>query len=513
MSLWAMSLYGAVMIIAIVILRALLINQLPKKTFLILWGIVMVRLVIPFTAPSAFSIYSLIPEKEQSMNTQFSGIQDNLSENLPVNAMADTVHVDKTTQISIKWLVWLAGLCLCAGYFLIVYRKLYREFQMSFLVKIPQIEQWLVLHNGKRRIEIRQSDRVAAPVSYGIIHPIILFPKNTDWENMNVLQYVLEHEYVHIKRYDSITKLLVTAIMCIHWFNPMVWVMYILFNRDLELACDECVIHRFGNNFKSTYAHALISMEEQKSGFMPFCNNFSKNAIEERITAIMKTKKTTIVMLVASAIVIIGVTGTFATSANASAKIDNKNSEYIESTIAKDVMLAYNDEDGNIYYSADGGETFFNEKEFNEKYPSPEVEWWTYEEYKEWLDNERIQLQSMLGEKAWTGGRGEFVWTQEMIDETIACYEEILQKIENGVKVSKTVDGSEEIQIATYDDKEHFMESVEGAAIASDKETKVFGPYDTKEELLDAIKSYCEEQVRLGNMTQQAADEIIEKYE
>ncbi len=513
MSLWAMSLYGAVMIIAIVILRALLINQLPKKTFLILWGIVMVRLVIPFTAPSAFSIYSLIPEKEQSMNTQFSGIQDNLSENLPVNAMADTVHVDKTTQISIKWLVWLAGLCLCAGYFLIVYRKLYREFQMSFLVKIPQIEQWLVLHNGKRRIEIRQSDRVAAPVSYGIIHPIILFPKNTDWENMNVLQYVLEHEYVHIKRYDSITKLLVTAIMCIHWFNPMVWVMYILFNRDLELACDECVIHRFGNNFKSTYAHALISMEEQKSGFMPFCNNFSKNAIEERITAIMKTKKTTIVMLVASAIVIIGVTGTFATSANASAKIDNKNSEYIESTIAKDVMLAYNDEDGNIYYSADGGETFFNEKEFNEKYPSPEVEWWTYEEYKEWLDNERIQLQSMLGEKAWTGGRGEFVWTQEMIDETIACYEEILQKIDNGIKVSKTVDGSEEIQIATYDDKEHFMESVEGAAIASDKETKVFGPYDTKEELLDAIKSYCEEQVRLGNMTQQAADEIIEKYE
>ena len=291
MSLWAMSLSGAVMIIAIVILRALLINQLPKKTFLILWGIVMVRLVIPFTAPSAFSIYSLIPEKEQSMNTQFSGIQDNLSENLPVNAMADTVHIDRTTQISIKWLVWLAGLCLCAGYFLIVYRKLYREFQMSFLVKIPQIEQWLVLHNGKRRIEIRQSDRVAAPVSYGIIHPIILFPKNTDWENMNVLQYVLEHEYVHIKRYDSITKLLVTAIVCIHWFNPMVWVMYILFNRDLELACDECVIHRFGNNSKSTYAHTLISMEEQKSGFMPFCNNFSKNAIEERITAIMKAKE------------------------------------------------------------------------------------------------------------------------------------------------------------------------------------------------------------------------------
>ena len=154
--------------------------------------------------------------------------EDNLSENLPVNAMADTVNVDITTQISIKWLVWLAGLCLCAGYFLIVYRKLYREFQMSFTVKIPQIEQWLVLHNGKRRIEIRQSDRVWPLFHTELYIRLYYFLKIQTGENMNVLQYVLEHEYVHIKRYDSITKLLVTAIVCIHWFNPMVWVMYIL---------------------------------------------------------------------------------------------------------------------------------------------------------------------------------------------------------------------------------------------------------------------------------------------
>ena len=77
------------------------------------------------------------------------------------------------------------------------------------------------------------------------------------------------------------------------------------------------MIHRFGNNSKSTYAHTLISMEEQKIGFMPFCNNFSKNAIEERITAIMKTRKTTVVSLVLAALIVAGTTTVFATSAHA----------------------------------------------------------------------------------------------------------------------------------------------------------------------------------------------------
>lgn len=449
MSLWEMSLSGAVMIIAVIIIRALLKYQLPKKTFLILWGIVMVRLLIPFTVPSGFSIYSLIPEGKQGIRAQVSSMQENLSEKIPLNEMAEAMHVDMTAPISLKWCIWLAGLCLCAIYFWSAYRKLHQEFQMSFPVEIPQIEQWLEAHKEKRRIDVRQSDRITAPVSYGMMHPTILFPKKTDWENRNVLQYVLEHEYVHIKRYDSVSKLIVTAIACIHWFNPVVWVMYLLFHRDLELACDEGVIYRFGSHSKSVYAHALISMEEQKSGFMPLCNNFSKNAMEERITAIMKTKNTNRIMLVVSAVVIIGVTGVFATSAKSSGKLDSENSSDSGNIISEDVILSYNGEDGSIYYGVDGGETFLNEKEFDEKYPAQRVVWWTYEEYREWLDNEK--LQNMLGEKAWTGGRGEFIWTQEMIDETIADYEKTLQEIKRGLKISKIVDGSKDIQIAAYD--------------------------------------------------------------
>ena len=140
----------------------------------------------------------------------------------------------------------------------------------------------------KRPILVRQSDRISAPLTYGIFRPVILMPKKMDWKNEKQLQYVLSHEYVHIYRYDTVTKLIVTLALCIHWFNPFVWVMYILFNRDIELACDESVIRQFGEKSKSAYSLMLINMEATKSGLLPFCNNFSKNAIEERITAVMK---------------------------------------------------------------------------------------------------------------------------------------------------------------------------------------------------------------------------------
>ena len=86
--------------------------------------------------------------------------------------------------------------------------------------------------------------------------------------------------------------------------------------------------------------------------------------------------------------------------------------------------------------------------EFEALFPTPDIEWWTYEGYKEWLDNEKANLQSMLGGKGWTSSEGEFIWTQEKIDETIALYETILTEIKNGVMYSKTVDGQEDTVIS-----------------------------------------------------------------
>ena len=205
---------------------------------------------------------------------------------------------------------WCVGLC-C------IFWKCRKEFQTSLPVGNDFTKNWLSVHQQRRRIFIRQSSRFSAPLTYGVFHPVILMPTSTKWENTDSLEYVLAHEYVHIRRFDSIRKLVLIVVLCVHWFNPLVWVMYILANRDIELSCDEAVVRLFGESAKTAYARALISMEETRSGLTPLCNNFSKNGIEERITAIMKIKKTTVFSLVLAGFIVVGTATAFATSANA----------------------------------------------------------------------------------------------------------------------------------------------------------------------------------------------------
>ena len=430
MSLLQMSFLGTVIILLIVVLRAVLINRLPKKTFLILWWIALIRLLVPFSIKSVTSIYSLLQSIYSDINpvrtaqtTTFLPIHGNMPE--IANGLSEAM-VQRTESISILSVIWLAGLLLCFGFFAVSYIKCYREFRFSLPVENDILEAWKEKHPLKRSLSIRQTETIAAPLSYGVIRPVILMPKNTEWKNIYQLRYVLEHEYVHIRRLDMLTKLIMIAAVCIHWFNPLVWVMYILFNRDLELSCDETVVRRFGMDIKSVYATALISMEEKKSGLTPLCNSFSKNAIEERIRAIMKIKKTSKFAVIISAVLVICVTGGFATSASSLEKKTETAQENGETTVALNEVNIREDE----------------------SLSSSDVEWWTAEEYAKWLDEEKEVLQSMIGEKAYTGGDGWFVWTQEKVDETIALYEDNLHKIKDGMKLSKSSDDAVGITMA-----------------------------------------------------------------
>lgn len=430
MSLLQMSFLGTVIILLIVVLRAVLINRLPKKTFLILWWIALIRLLVPFSIKSVTSIYSLLQSIYSDINpvrtaqtTTFLPIHGNMPE--IANGLSEAM-VQRTESISILSVIWLAGLLLCFGFFAVSYIKCYREFRFSLPVENDILEAWKEKHPLKRSLSIRQTETIAAPLSYGVIRPVILMPKNTEWKNIYQLRYVLEHEYVHIRRLDMLTKLIMIAAVCIHWFNPLVWVMYILFNRDLELSCDETVVRRFGMDIKSVYATALISMEEKKSGLTPLCNSFSKNAIEERIRAIMKIKKTSKFAVMISAVLVICVTGGFATSASSLEKKTETAQENGETTVALNEVNIREDE----------------------SLSSSDVEWWTAEEYAKWQDEEKEVLQSMIGEKAYTGGDGWFVWTQEKVDETIALYEDNLQKIKDGMKLSKSSDDAVGITMA-----------------------------------------------------------------
>ena len=326
MNLLQMSFSGAAFITAVVLIRAVAINKLPKKTFLVLWELVILRLLIPFSIPSMFSIYTLITHSISSTTLPEVGTNYNIPtmQGLFVTTQgAVQSPADISPSVSMWFLVWCAGIILTTLFFVISYLRCLTEFRTALPVHNHYIEKWLAERPLKRPILVRQSDRISSPLTYGIFRPVILIPKKMDWNNEKQLQYVLSHEYVHIYRYDTVTKLIATLALCIHWFNPFVWVMYLLFNRDIELACDESVIRQFGEKSKSAYSLMLINMEAAKSGLLPFCNNFSKNAIEERITAVMKIKKTSLLAICIAAILIIGVTTAFATSAAGNSKEKN----------------------------------------------------------------------------------------------------------------------------------------------------------------------------------------------
>ena len=552
MSLLQMSVTGGVMILVITVLRALAMNHVPKKTFLALWAAALLRLLVPVSLPSALSIYSLLGQNTSPAVKKISAAAFPVFSSGQTAAVLPQTDAAPVQTISAWNIVWLVGLVLCAAFFAAAYWNCCREFRMSFPVDNDASRRWLRAHPLRRKISIRQSDRVSSPLTFGILHPVILMPKRTDWEDETALQYVLEHEFVHIRQFDAVSKLLLTAAACVHWFNPLVWVMYVLANRDMELSCDETVVRHFGSGTRAAYANVLICMEEARSGFAPLASHFSRNAIEERITAIMKTGKITVISLVLAVLLVAETVTVFATSAktedtgvpvkrtgavveqnsaagsggavavetgeplepsaeyaaagirrqdnlwyyqeqpiamiyddNGSLYMDEEAKDGIylhiirdssgsisdaavvtkqqfreltdrrmnamETEYTENTLMSYVDpSDGKTYYSFDDGKTFepLTDAEFEARFPTPNVEWWTYDEYKAWLETEKVQLQSLLGEEAWTGGSGSFIWTQEKIDETIALYESILEDIKNGILYSKSVDGQDDVMLS-----------------------------------------------------------------
>ena len=324
MSLFQMSVAGGVLILFIVVIRALAIHRLPKTTFLALWMIAALRLLLPFSIPLPFNIHIGLDVFSDVVQELPSG---NIASTLPGDSppsydIGTAVPSPATEHISTFEILWLVGVLLLAIYFSISYFRSMRKFRMSIPDNTPYIQNWLTAHQISRPLAVRSSDLISSPLTYGILHPVILLPKKLDRNDQVALKYVLTHEYVHIRRFDAITKILFAAVLCIHWFNPLVWVMYVLANRDIELSCDAWVIRMMGEKKRSSYALMLIKMEERRNGMSALCSHFGKNAISERIEAIMKFKKTSILACAFALVLVVGATTAFATSSGAWQEFD-----------------------------------------------------------------------------------------------------------------------------------------------------------------------------------------------
>lgn len=339
MNIIQMSLDASILLISVLLIRLLFINKIPKLTLLILWGIVALKLVIPY---SFYSKLYLLPMKQSLVNILPTKGSGNIHDAIEIQQQSNTLYNYVLFAIKSDFIlaIWLIGAIMISLFFVATYVRSYKEFQTAIPVKNNvYLNEWLRNNKLKRTVQIAVSDKVTAPLTYKLIKPVIIFPKSTDWEDERSLQFVLAHEYVHIKRLDVLWKIILTVILALHWFNPLVWIMFYFVNRDIELSCDEKVIRQFGDKAKSEYALALINMAEKSQKMTPLCNNFSKNGIEERIVSIMKLKKTSILGVALASTFVVGGVTIFAATGQAS-EVPKEQSKQVE--ITKDLKLEMN---------------------------------------------------------------------------------------------------------------------------------------------------------------------------
>lgn len=345
MDLVQMSVSGALLILAVVLIRLAALRAVPKRTFLVLWALVLARLLVPFPPllklalpmpegwPLAAAVSTPAPAPVPTAPLQGSAhpaatMPRETAMPVPTaprpavtaaptvtqlpGATAMPAHGGEAPALStaaaakkpFPWrTLWLLGSCLTAAVFAFLYGVSYGRFRRGAPLETPEAAAWLEAHPLRRRLRLRSLPGLTSPLTYGALRPVILLPEGLDLRSEEAA-YALEHEYVHAKRLDALWKLLLALAAAVHWCNPFVWLMWFLANRDLELSCDEEVLRRFGAEKRGDYARTLLAMEERRSLLPPLQSGFGAGTTKERILAIMKYKKATVLSVALAAALI-----------------------------------------------------------------------------------------------------------------------------------------------------------------------------------------------------------------
>ena len=333
-----MGLNGSFLIAVIICFRHFFFHQIPKRFFVFLWICAIVRLLFPFSILVSESAGSWF-QKTVSQNLQTSGLKRQLqagmrpdtrisslkrpddlsgtafrehSDNLDVlfgknSADPDVFSVSADLGKAAKWVqnaaakiylkevccvIWLSVAGMLAAGILIKHIRTLRLYKTSLPFYNETAEKWLQLHRGFPKAALRRSEFVKSPLTYGVIRPVILFPSEISLSEEEFF-CIMEHEWVHIRRKDVFVKYLLCLTICVYWFHPLVWVMAVLLNRDIEFASDEEVSRTCSQCCKTAYALALIRLaQESRQSVWPLNACFARHSeIEERIRFIMNTKR------------------------------------------------------------------------------------------------------------------------------------------------------------------------------------------------------------------------------
>ena len=276
-----MSISASWLVLVVLILRFVL-KKAPKWVNILLWGIVAIRLICPFSFESALS---LIPSAETFPEKVISGPSFDVQTGItPVdNQINDylgdryfegvTVPANNGNNImTILTIVWTIGILLLVAYTVISYWRLRRKVDTAVRYKD----------------NIFQSENVKSPFVLGIIKPRIYLPFNMNGQD---LEHVVAHEQAHIHRKDHWWKPFGFLLLTIHWFNPLVWLAYVLLCRDIELACDEKVIKELGNEQRADYTQALVACSVNRRMIAACPLAFGEVGVKDRVKSVMNYKK------------------------------------------------------------------------------------------------------------------------------------------------------------------------------------------------------------------------------
>lgn len=288
-----MSISASWVVIAVLTLRFCL-KKAPKWVNVLLWGIVAVRMVFPF---SIESVLSLIPSAETISPTIMMEQSPSVQTGVPaLNHVINPVISGSFTpapgasanplQIWIPVLtgIWLFGIAALFLYSAVSYWRLRRKVCEAVIL----------------RGNIYQSEKVCSPFVLGIIRPKIYLPYHMDSREMD---HVIAHEQTHIRRKDHWWKPLGFLLLTTHWFNPLMWLSYILLCRDIELACDEKVIRKMSNEQRADYTQALVACSVDRRLITACPLAFGEIGVKERVKSVMNYKKPAFWIVLASVIV------------------------------------------------------------------------------------------------------------------------------------------------------------------------------------------------------------------
>ena len=280
-----LSVDASYMIVAVILAR-LLLRKSSKVFRKILWILVGVRLAVPF---SFESVLSLVPQTTEVISN------GNLADGNVTSVPAQTVVNESFNFLQILPVVWAVVAVGLLIYGLISFIKLKRKISDAVLLED----------------DIYQSEKVDSPFVCGFIKPKIYIPYNMDGDTFHC---VIKHEKTHIKCLDHIFKALGFGLLCVHWFNPLVWVGYILFCKDIELLCDELVVKNMSTKNRKKYAKALcnIGVEKVKISACPVA--FGEVGIKERVKNTVNFKKVKLAFLIISAVACVAVAVCFMTT-------------------------------------------------------------------------------------------------------------------------------------------------------------------------------------------------------